>query len=160
VNRYEIEVAKGNSSYQQTVFIKIGEVIANNATGESSYSFTDLEPGKKGVRYYRLKIINNDGSFSYSLIRPVVFNDEITWQVFPNPSSGVFNFSYQANIGDIVNLKLYDLSGKMVKQIEVKADGFVQKVSIDLNESGYAKGLYLLEVSTGEKKASFRLLKQ
>ncbi|MGH2552721.1 MAG: S8 family serine peptidase, partial [Chitinophagaceae bacterium] len=74
VNRFEVELARGNSAYLQNQFIKIGEVVSiGNTSTEQHYSFIDIETNKSGVRYYRLKIIDNDGRFSYSPIRPVVF---------------------------------------------------------------------------------------
>jgi putative heme degradation protein len=119
-----------------------------------------MENNKSGVRYYRLKIIDNDGHFNYSAIRPVVFNEEISWQVFPNPSSGIFNLTYQAADGEAITVKLYDVTGKTVKQFNVTANGFVQKLNIDLHETVYANGLYLLDVKAGDRRQSFRLVKQ
>ncbi len=161
VNRYEIEVAKSNADYQQNRFVKIGEVSSNgNTNQEQRYSFTDIENNKTGTRYYRLKMIDNDGSFTYSPIRPVTFNEEIQWQVNPNPSTGFFNFSYQIADGEIVTVKIYDVSGKLVQTKQMTANGFIQRMNIDLTEPRYANGLYLLEVVAGQKKQSFRLLKQ
>jgi hypothetical protein len=161
VNHFELELAKGNTAYQQNQFVKIAEVISRgNSTTEQQYSFTDMENNKSGVRYYRLKIIDNDGSFTYSAIRPVVFNEEITWQVFPNPSSGIFNLTYQAVDGEAMHVKLYDVTGKAVKEYNLKANGFVQKLSIDLHEPVFANGLYLLEVRAGNRKNSFKLIRQ
>ena len=161
VNRFEIEAAKGNAGYQQNQFVKLGEVRSQgNSVQEQRYSFTDIEFGKIGVRYYRLKIIDNDGHFTYSPIRPVVFDEEIKWQVYPNPSSGIFNFSFQANTGEMINIKLYDLTGKTVQQYQLQADGFVQKLNIDLRDSKFASSLYLLEATIGGKEQSFRLIKQ
>jgi hypothetical protein len=161
VNRFEIEVAKGNTGYQQNQFIKSGELRSQgNSVLEQRYQFTDLEPGKSGVYYYRLKIVDNDGAFKFSPIRPVVFDEEIKWQVFPNPSSGIFNLAYQASDGEGITVKLYDVTGKTVKQYYLTANGFVQKLSIDLHEQGFANGLYLLEATAGNKRQSFRLVKQ
>ncbi|MEO7984115.1 MAG: T9SS type A sorting domain-containing protein, partial [Bacteroidota bacterium] len=161
VNRFELEVAKGNIRYQQNQFSKLGEVKSQgDAVSEQRYSFMDKEFGKTGVRYYRLKIIDNDGKITYSLIRPVVFEEEIKWQVYPNPSSGIFNFSFQANDGEQVSIKLYDMAGKTIQQQSLQANGFVQKFSFDLREAQFPLGLYLLEASVGEKKQTFRLLKQ
>jgi hypothetical protein len=161
MNRYEVELAKGNNGLQLADFSKIGELQSmGNSTGDQVYSFTDVEPAKSGTRYYRLKMISNDGSVSYSLIRPVVFNNEFIWQVYPNPSAGQFNLSFQAESGELVNIKLHDLAGKTIKQESIIASGFVQKHVLDLNGSAYAPGLYLLEVASGESRQSFRLLKQ
>ncbi len=161
VSRFEIELAKGNSEFSQNHFIKIGEVSSqgNSASG-FQYNFTDVETHKAGVRYYRLKIVDIDGGFSYSAVRPVVFDDEIQWQVYPNPSKGVFNLVYQSNQGETVKLKLYDANGKLVQQNILPANGFVQKHSIDLQPAKFAAGLYLLEATAGEKIQVFRLVKQ
>ncbi|MFC0775862.1 S8 family serine peptidase [Terrimonas alba] len=159
--RFEIELAKGNDEYRQNHFVKIGEVIsAGNSTSQRQYQFTDEEYNKQGVRYYRLKMIDIDGKFSYSIIRAVVFDDEIKWQVYPNPSGGVFNFVYQVNEGEMVNIKLHDINGKLVQQRTMTANAFVQKITIDLSGPNYASGLYLLEATAGDKKYTFRLLKQ
>ena len=161
VSRYEIELAKGNVGYEQNNFVKIGEVSSRgNFSQQQQYDFTDAENNKSGVRYYRLKIVYSDGSFKYSLIRPVVFNDEITWQVFPNPSQGIFNLVYQANNGDAVNINVYDVNGRMVNTATIMSNGFVEKFSIDLHDSRYSAGLYLLQVETGAGKQFFTLVKQ
>jgi Subtilase family/Secretion system C-terminal sorting domain len=161
VNRFEIEVAKGNTAYQQNQFLKSGEVRSlGNSVFEQRYQFTDLEVGKSGVRYYRLKIVDNDGAFKFSPIRPVVFDEEIKWQVYPNPSAGIFGLSLQAADGEVVNVKVHDLSGKVIKLYQFKATGFVQKINIDIKGPEFAAGLYLLEAVTDIQKRTFRLIKQ
>jgi hypothetical protein len=161
VSRFEIELAKGNDEFQRNHFIKIGEVSSNgNSVSEQHYSFTDIENNKSGARYYRLKIVDNDGRFSYSPVRPVVFDDEIKWQVYPNPSQGIFNLVYQMNVGETVGLRLYDVNGKLVFQTQLMGDGFVQKYGINLQPSQFSSGLYLLEATIGEKKHLFRLVKE
>lgn len=161
VDRYEIEMARGNAGYQQSQFVKLGEVKSRgNSESPQSYSFTDMEFGKTGVRYYRLKIIDNDGRLTYSPVRAVVFSAAIDWQVFPNPSAGIFNFSFQAAEGSAVQWKVTDWSGRTVLQSGSMATGFVQKIELRLDEQRFAPGLYLLEAVLGEEHKIFRLLKQ
>ncbi len=161
VARFEIEVAKGNSDYQNGRFVKIGEVVSpGNSNAERNYSFTDAETGKNGVRYYRLKIVDRDNSFVYSPVRPVVFDDEIKWQVFPNPSTGAYNFTYQLNQGESMMLKVYDVTGRLVKQTNLTGNGFVQTMEIDLTPVKYVPGVYLLIAESVEKKYNIRLIKQ
>ena len=161
VNRFEVEVAKGNADYQYNRFSNIGQLPSQgNSSGEQRYSLTDLESNKNGVRYYRLKMIDNDGSYTYSPVRPVSFTGNWQWQVYPNPSTGLFNLVVQANDGEEINIKVYDAAGRLTRQHQMTANGFVQKIPVDLNGSDIASGLYLLEVSAGDKKQSFRLLRQ
>jgi hypothetical protein len=160
-DHFEIEIAKGNEEFQRDHFFKIGEVSGNgNSTTEQRYSFTDIENNKSGARYYRLKTVDRDGRFSYSVVRPVVFDNEMRWQVYPNPSKGIFNLVYQVNQGESIQIKLYDMNGKLVRHTGLAANGFVQKQIIDLQQPKFAPGVYLLDVTTGEKKQLFRLVKQ
>ena len=161
ISHFEIEVAKGYADYQSNRFIKIGEVVSpGNTTSERNYTFTDTEPGKSGVRYYRLKIVERNNTFTYSPVRPVVFNDEIQWQVYPNPSTGIYNFIYQLEQSEKMEIKLYDINGKLVKQTSLSGNGFVQKAELDLKASKFAPGVYLLLAETQDKKFSIRLIKQ
>src|SRR5688572_7042765 len=161
ISHFEVEVAKGNTDYQNRRFVKIGEVASpGNSNTERTYSFTDNEPIKTGVRYYRLKIVDRDNTFVYSPIRPVVFNDDVQWQLYPNPSNGIYNFIYQLNQNETVSLKVYDVNGKLVKQLSLMGNGFVQKVQVDLKSAKFAPGIYLLSAEAGEKKFSIKLIKQ
>jgi len=160
VNRYEIELAKGSDNYQQHRFIKIGEVNSlGNTTSVRNYEYTDAETGKSGVRYYRLKIVDKDNTFVYSPVRPVVFKSDIQYQVYPNPSEGMFNLVYQISDGEVLKINLYDVNGKLVTQFSKTGNGFLQKTHIDLRSPKYAKGIYLLKLDIGEKIESLRLVK-
>lgn len=161
LHHFELELAKGNDAYQHDQFVKIADVpAAGNSTTLQQYSYTDNEPGKQDVRFYRLKLVDYDGRFTYSAVRPVVFGSQVKFQVYPNPSAGLFNLLLQANDGETILAKVYDLSGKMVQQYNTIANGFMQKVLIDLHKQSFSAGLYLLEVNAGDKKQSFRLVTQ
>jgi hypothetical protein len=161
VSHFEVEVAKRNIDYQNRRFVKIGEVVSpGNSNSERTYSFVDIEPAKTGVRYYRLKIVDRDNTFVYSPIRPVVFSDDIQWQVYPNPSNGNYNFIYQLNQSETVSLKVYDINGKLVKQLSLMGNGSLQKAQVDLEPAKFAPGIYLLSAESGEKKFNIKLIKQ
>ena len=161
ISHFEIEVAKGDINFQNSNFEQIGQVTSpGNSNSERSYNFTDNEAGKLAIRYYRLKIVYNDNTFIYSPVRPVVFNDDIQWQVYPNPSIGIYNFIYQLNQSETVSLKVYDANGKLVKQMNLIGNGFLQKVQVDLKSAKFAPGIYLLSADAGEKKFSIKLIKQ
>jgi hypothetical protein len=159
VSRFEIEVAKGNANYQANNFIKIGEVAGRqNVPQPQLYNFTDIEQGKAGVRYYRLKIIYQDGSFNYSIIKPIVFTSEFQTQIYPNPSDGIFNFLFQQNEGDVMSIKIYNMQGQLVQQLQTIATGFIQKINIDMKQRGIATGVYML-ISEGGSTKTFKVIK-
>jgi hypothetical protein len=159
VNRFEIEVAKGNQALQLNDFIKIGEINSSgNIPQPQQYTFTDAESNKTGVRYYRLKMINNDGTFSYSENRPVVFEAQFITQAYPNPSNGLYYVMYQASEGLQLKIIVYDVTGKLIKSFQPSATGFVQKLTIDLQQN--APGLYLIQAEAGDLKMIFKVVKQ
>jgi len=159
VVRYEIEVARGNAQYQAAAFLKIGEQPGSgNITMTQSYSFIDNETLKSGTQYYRLKVVNSNGSFTYSPVRSVVFDETVLWQVFPNPSNGKFYFVYQLNNTENVNAKVYDAKGALVIETHSEGNGFLQKLTVDL--TGRPSGLYLLKIEAAGNEKSFKLNKQ
>jgi hypothetical protein len=160
ISHYEVEVARTTGDFQANHFEKIGSVKGGGNTGSlQDYDFTDAENNKTGVRYYRLKIIGEDGSFQYSDIKPVIFDDDIVWQVYPNPSSGVFYLVLRQNIGETVNIKVYNMKGQVVDQLRTVATGFVQKVAIDLQQTKFTRGMYMV-VAEGTATKTFKVVKQ
>jgi hypothetical protein len=161
VDRYEVQVAKGNASYQLNNFITIGTIDSRgNSTQQQQYNFTDIENGKSGVRYYRLKIVGADGSIQYSVVRPIIFNDELTRKVYPNPSTGIFNLLFQEENGVELNIKMYDANGRLIYLTKATATGFVQKLILDFGGPRFASGIYLIKVEGAAKNQFFKIIKQ
>lgn len=161
VSHFNIEMAGSTEELAQNRFTVIGTVAARgNSTADQSYQFTDRQPGKTGVRYYRLHIIDQDGSSTYSEIRPLVFSGAVKWDIYPNPSSGQFNLVFQLNATETLHLRVLDASGRVVWSGSQVATGFLQKQLVDLSAGTYASGLYLLEAESEGTVQSFRLLKQ
>ena len=125
-----------------------------------SYSFTDAEANKSGVRYYRIKVIYSDGGFTYSTLRTVVFYDGITLLVYPNPSNGLFNLVYQLPASQKLLLQIYDVGGKLVQEKNFTANGFLEKEVFDFDKQIYPKGIYLFRLNTGEQQHVFKVIKQ
>jgi len=69
-------------------FYPIGTVAGNGNRG-GTYTFTDHQP-LNGVSYYRLKQVDNDGTFAHSKIASVKRGAAAQMQVYPNPGKGVF----------------------------------------------------------------------
>ena len=161
ISHFEIEVAKGENNFQNNNFEKIGQVTSpGNSNSERSYSFTDIETGKLAIRYYRLKIVYKDNSFIYSPVRSVIFDDDIQWQVYPNPSNGEYKFVYNLAQNEIMDVKIYDVEGRLVKEMKLNGNGFVEQTTIDLRPVKFPPGVYLLAAEAGEKKLTLKLIKR
>ncbi len=161
ISHFEIEVAKGDINFQNNNFEQIGQVISpGNSNSERSYSFTDNEAGKLAIRYYRLRIVYSDNTFIYSPVRPVIFDDDIQWQVYPNPSKGEYKFQYNLAQNEPMNVRIYDVNGRLMKEMKLIGNGFVEQATIDLRGVKFAPGGYLLYAESAGKKYSMRLVKQ
>lgn len=161
ITRYEMEVARGNDDLQNGRYAKIGQVSSNgNSNAAVQYIFTDTEAGKSGVRYYRIKIIYSDGGYTYSSIRSVLFPDGIIVRVYPNPTTGIFNIVYQMELGQQIHLSIMDAAGRLLKEVNTIADGFLQKQVFDFSSGIYPAGIYLFRITADNLNQSFKVVKQ
>src|SRR5690606_24673273 len=103
VSRFEIERKKSESSEWE----KVETVRANgNASSVSSYAFTDFFPfTTHNSLYYRLRIVDNDGSFEYSKVVSVNREQQVkqSLAVYPNPFSNHVNVEFVSLNDGIAN---------------------------------------------------------
>jgi len=137
---YELQKSSNASSWKT---IQTGMFAATNSI--TSYNFTDGLPYTPNT-YYRLKIINDDGSVTYSTIQKVSFNSNINWTVGPNPAKDVITISLKSVRAGAGTITISDITGKVVYQKEIKiAEGEnVIKVN-DLSSLGNGQHIIRLE---------------
>ncbi|RYZ30780.1 MAG: T9SS type A sorting domain-containing protein [Chitinophagaceae bacterium] len=142
-------------SVDSSMFETIGQV---NATGAGVYSFTDNKLVGES-HYYRLKLVNNNGSFTYSPIVLIKQDNSITvGKVKPNPFVNEVELQLNLTRKELVNLALYDQNGKQVatKQVAANEGNNVVKFS---NLHSLAPGIYMLQVTTNDKVLQQKLIK-
>lgn len=100
---YEVE-----RSADGIAFSKIGTIMA---IGAGSYSHVDMQPLPK-MNYYRLKLVDINGTATYSRIVAVRFGEEHHFQVHPNPASDVITVTGSSQLQQ---LQVLDLNGKVIK---------------------------------------------
>jgi hypothetical protein len=124
-------------------FKDIGTVAAKgNSVTVSTYSFTD-NSAQNGVNYYRLKMVDLDGSFVYSQVSVVNSDLVQNVRVFPNPAS---NYIYITLGGSAPtsSVRLIDLNGKILQEQRLNATTLNNTISMPV--SNYAQGIYILQV--------------
>jgi hypothetical protein len=68
-------------------FQNVGTIAASgNSQTEKGYSYLDRKPSS-GNNYYRLKLVDYNGKFSYSELKRVNFDGDIPLMVVPNPAA-------------------------------------------------------------------------
>jgi hypothetical protein len=96
------------------------------------YKIDDELPSDGELFYYRLKMIDIDGTFEYSEIKPVsrnLRNDE--FKLFPNPAKETITLSFEINDGPSdAEIHIYDYSGKhtlLQRQFSTLVKVFIKK---------------------------------
>lgn len=122
-------------------FNDLGTVNAQGS-GSNSYSFKAIMTNS--LQYYRLRMIDIDGSFTYSETRKVNFKEANKLTVNPNPSSGNFEVKFYSERNDKATLSIYDFNGRIVwRQSFNVIKGFN---TLPVNASGLSAGVYMIRL--------------
>ena len=109
-----------------------------NAKGASEYTFNDQAPPppKGGILYYRLEVVDNDGSKTYSEVRELsIINSPFS--ITPNPAKDFVTISGS----NLKQITLVDFTGRTVITKEVNSN------SIKLAISNLSKGIYMVKAT-------------
>ncbi len=160
-DHFEVELgtdfSNGNLSFE-----KIGEVSGQTTTLNSTkYQFTDYSIDETATRYYRLKQVNADSTFSYSEIKTLQFEKAATnfSDVYPNPATNHISFELTVPEKEKVMVRLFNSAGQIVKEKSADLDKGVTKLNWDI--SRLATGVYFMEVSASSaiRNQSKRIIK-
>jgi len=132
-------------------YITVGTVAAGgNSADLKNYRFTDYHP-EPGKNYYRIRLIDIDGKFSFSPVRIATFADNnFTVDIKPNPvTQGTVFIKSTANCNRI---ELRDGTGRLIRSVAVNG------MQIQLPVQHVAKGLYFITVITDQGKKVEKLI--
>jgi hypothetical protein len=134
-------------------FSSIGRVTAK-ALAENDYAFFDLNPAT-GINYYRLKQVDTDGTFKYSVIVKTYYGDNTNeLHLYPQPAGNSLQVVFGGK-GAEVFVQVFDATGRMVLN-ERKQNSSI----IVMNTERIAPGTYWILVSDGITQQKGRFIKQ
>jgi len=170
VDNYGFEVERSLSSHSSSLnghslsaeWEMIGFVAGSgNSNAPKSYSFKDNTP-RTGKVLYRLKQIDNDGTFSHSEVieveveLPTEFKLE---QNYPNPFNPTTKIQYQLPVNSHVKLELYSITGEKVSTLvnnELEAGYYT--LILNANELKLASGVYFYRLITNEYTSNKKMI--
>lgn len=140
-------------------FETIGNVnAATNGTQKNDYRFNDASSASlQGKLYYRLKMVDKDGSFTYSKIVSLTRGQKVNLVAFPNPAKNDLQVTVNTGAEKQMALKIFDQSGKQVYVQQLAGNTGSNKYT--LNVSSFAKGTYYVNVLTETGMATTRFIK-
>jgi Secretion system C-terminal sorting domain len=128
VDRFEIE--RSHNGYE---FSKVGQVKA----GLTTYSFND-NSSAGAIIYYRLKMIDKDGKFTYSKVVSVKQNSMTKTVIFPNPVRSTATIQLQSEYAESIWLKIVGSDGRILttKTYNLAAGNNLKALNIEHLPSG------------------------
>lgn len=130
---------------------------AGNSTKTLHYAAIDKSAISGKTNYYRLKMLDQDGSFTYSKVIDVKYGITATslLSTYPNPVSNTLTINLGETSSDFSMLYVVNSKGVVVKKIDVPA----KTSQLTLDVSALKTGMYMIEGKLNGKKISSKLFK-
>ena len=152
INTSHFEVER---SMDSRVFKSIGNVPANGKA-ENNYHLMDNQP-MEGVNYYRLKMVDLDGTTTYSQVVAITFKGDFSVLVRPNPiQNNEINILINSVDDGEVLLDLRDIRGVQLKNQNFWIEEGTTENRLELND--LPKGIYFLRIQKGAATQVLRLV--
>jgi hypothetical protein len=87
----------------------------------------------------------NYSSSSYNFTSFGLDEDQLTYNLYPNPVSSVLSLVLENSVGTTLQVRLMDMTGRVVYQSEIRVDG---RTMIEIPMHHLSKGMYLLELNS------------
>jgi len=155
VNLFEVQ-----RSINGDEFKTIGVVFTSEKRGDENYMFYENISFSDKVAY-RLKMIDDQQNVSYS--KTLVFQTNVTTKndikIIGNPVNDKLTFSFTTSGSSLSDIKIYDMSGRVIMSNKVNNYEGNNLVSLTL-DSTMKPGMYVLEIKNGAERQSSKFIKQ
>ena len=138
LNHFELE--RANDRFQWTT-IRKQLFLPENAF----YHYLDQNPFS-GINYYRLKMVDVDGSIEYSktiAVSMATATEQL--KISPNPSHETLTVSSNWEPG-LAEFRIFDANGRLVQQLNQQVNTSLEPLNIDI--SSLPTGIYFLKIIT------------
>jgi endonuclease I len=134
INRYEVERSINGIEFET--------ISTKNSTGQLVYNLVDNKLPNATLVFYRIKGVDNDGSFKYSKIVSVRLNSNKKLLLYPNPASTVLNINLKEIVTQKTTIQITDAVGKIIhlSNIAIGANNF------SINTTTYLPGKYFIKI--------------
>jgi hypothetical protein len=149
VDHFEVE-----RSVDGVAFEPLLQKISELTNDSELYQDYDTAP-KTGDNFYRVKIVNLDGTIEFSNLKKAYFEDRDNYQLFPNPANQYVNINLESIVSEAVDIHFTNNLGVQVKTIHI--DEVIEGTfTVNLNE--LKEGFYHVWIVSPGKRAVFKKL--
>ena len=144
-------------------FSAVTTVSASNAYNATNhYRFTDSVPFSP-VSYYRLKMINDNGSFTYSAIKSVAIASTMRSEItaFPNPTIDNVTIKMNNASAGQYHYTVSSITGQVITAAAVQLNNGANQIKIDLTKTSL-KGVMIIHLSNTQTNTTetFTIIKK
>ncbi len=164
-NNSHFEVQK---SQEGNEFTKIGKVEGSGTViREQAYQFIDNEPNS-GTSYYRLKQVDHDGSYEYSVVKAMKWEERKndvnnSWvkinDISPNPFNNSFKVNYHLKEAGAVKISMRNMQGSIMFEKNLKGKSGPNTYRYD-NDQQLSRGTYILALNGGGERVTKKVIKR
>ncbi|MBH8567332.1 T9SS type A sorting domain-containing protein [Microvirga sp. STS02] len=157
---YEVQVSGDGREFRKLAFVKSGLA---NSSAPQFYQYLDTEAGKAGLRYYRLRQLDLDGTESFSPVQVVSFGEAAptaALAAYPSPFATTLTVAVNGPaLNDLAPLTITDAMGRVVYSEAVKLAAGTTR--LELTQLGaLPAGVYLLHVALPSQVQHLKIVKQ
>jgi len=144
-------------SFDGRNYTTLGVVMVTQKVGTETYSYKD---DIQNATYYRLKMVNEDGSVSYSkiILIKVQVDESNTISLLQNPVRDNLSFSFTSSTDKASDITIYSIAGTKVLTQKIATQKGRNSISIALN-SYITSGTYILEVKNNTERSITKFIK-
>jgi hypothetical protein len=143
------------------LFESVGEVKLTSE--KTSYNYIDADAARftneKERVYYRLKLVDLDGTFAYSKMAELTFSGGGTDNyVYPNPFTSSLAVAIKNHNGENVTVDLRNQSGELLlsRKVSVAQD----KLDFEIGKTKLATGTYILTIHSVSEVINLKVVKE
>ena len=129
----------------------------NPIIGRNPYSFIDGSVGKGEFEYMLEAVVDTKSQGLGTTILPAGIPVSFGLMVNPNPVTSVANITVNLSTASQTKVMLYDLSGRIVRQV-VNAPLPAVSNAMSCDVSSLAKGIYIVQLSSAGNTAIKRIV--
>lgn len=136
-------------------FASIAEI---KGKGAGDYTYTDFNVAPADIYYYRLKMLDNDGTFTYSNIKSGNIEGKTSVKIYPNPTNNSAHLLINTVSESDVIVKVYNMAGQLMRNFSSKLITGQNDLLIDL--STFPTGMYFVLTNIKNEQFSLKLNKE
>lgn len=153
-SQFEVERSFNGKDFNMAALI-----FGTEKNGNEQYQYAENMTASKV--FYRLRMMDNAGEITYSKI--LIFQSKSASdngiRIISNPVNDKLTFSFKAEKNEILDIKIFDMAGRMIVQDKLNAYKGSNMASLTL-DSFLKGGMYIVDLTNGTSHSTAKFVKQ